>query len=155
MVAAALSALAACGKGGASTHTVALGDSGFVVDIPSDWKVESPMKGFYELEGGRGGPQIMEAPVAAGTGEQMIKSACEGRTELKQGTLPGGGYWFTCKGESKMIQGVTTTRIGVAVPKDDKSSFDCHLETDRDPELALGICKSIRKGGAPAAPASK
>ena len=144
LVAAAATAATACSKGGDSKATVALGQSGFVVDIPSDWKVETPMAGFYEFKGGRGAPQVMESPIGVGNVDDAVKGHCEGRTEIQKGTLPT-GFWLTCKGESQMIKGVTTTQILVRVAKDDKSSFDCHLETDRDPEFALGICKSIRK----------
>src|SRR5205809_251697 len=139
-----LAVLTACGKKGSDTATVDLGSSGFVVDVPSGWTVESPMKGFYSFKGGRGGPQIMESEMAPGAVDDGVKSQCEGRSDVQKGTV-GSGWWLTCKGESKMIKGVQTTVIVARLPKDDKTSFDCHLETDQDPALALGICKSIRK----------
>jgi len=141
----ALILVAACGgKKGSDTATVDLGTTGFVVDVPSGWTVDSPMQGFYGFKGGRGGPQIMESQMAPGTVDDAAKTACEGRSDVQKGAV-GSGWWLTCKGESKMMKGVQTTMIVARIPKDDKSSFDCHLETDQDPAMALGICKSIRK----------
>jgi hypothetical protein len=151
-----LLAAAACGKsdksssgggggGGGETATIALGDSGFTVDAPKGWTVESQMKGFYDFKGGRGGPQIMESQMPPGTLDDAVKNDCDGRTVTGKDALPGGGWWLTCKGESKMVKGVQTTKILARIPKDDKTTFDCHYETDQDPALALGICKSIKK----------
>ena len=55
------------------------------------------------------------------------------------------GVLVSCKGESQMVKGVVTTTFVVELPKGDKASFDCHLETDKDPASAIAICKSIRK----------
>jgi hypothetical protein len=150
-IAAALLAVVACSKksgsegggGGGDTETVPLGSTGFVIDVPSGTKVESPMAGFYELKG-HGHPQIMESHSTAQSADEIVKTWCEGRTDVQKGTLTGGA-WVTCKGESKMMKGVTTTKIIVNVAKDAQSGFDCHLETDQDPAEALAICKSIRK----------
>jgi hypothetical protein len=147
---------AACGSkkdgssnGGGETEAVALGSSGFVADVPKGWTVNSDGPHFYDFkDGGRtahNAPQIMESEMPAGTVDDMAKSRCEGRSDIQKGTLPGNGFWVTCKGESKMMKGVQTTTVFVLVPKDDKAHFDCNLETDEDPARALAICKSIRK----------
>jgi hypothetical protein len=139
-------AAAACGKKGSDKpKPIDLGSSGFTVDVPEGWEIDSPMKGFYDFKHQHGAPQIMESEMAVGNVDDAVKGQCEGRGEVQKGTLPGGGWWLTCKGESKMIKGVTTTQIVVRVPKDDKSSFDCHLETDQDPAPVLELCKSIKK----------
>jgi hypothetical protein len=142
---------AACSKGGGgggagspATQTVALGTTGYVVDVPNGWTVESPMDGFFELEGGRPHPQIMRSPIKPQALDELVKSRCEGRTVLQKETLPGGGVLVSCKGESKMMKGVITTAFEVEIPYDDKS-WSCHLETDDDPAPAIAICKSIRK----------
>jgi hypothetical protein len=152
MIALGLCIAAGCGKsdssksgGGGDTETVALGDSGFTVDVPKGWTVDAPMKGFYDFKGGRGGPQIMESEMGIGTLDETIKNHCDGRTVTGKDALPGGGYWLTCKGESKMVKGVQTTKVITRIPKDAKAVFDCHYETDQDADLALGICKSIKK----------
>jgi len=152
----ALVIVAACSKGGnkdkaggGETQPVDLGTSGYVVDVPKGWTVESQMKGFYDFKDNghmaHNAPQVMEQDMAAGTLDDAVKGRCEGRTDIQKGTLPNNGWWLACKGESKMMKGVQTTQIEVVLPKDDKSSFDCHLETDQDPAQPLGICKSIRK----------
>ena len=152
----ALVILAACSKGGnkdkaggGETAPVDLGTSGYVVDAPKGWTVKSEMKGFYDFEDSghmaHGAPQIMESDMAADKLDDAVKTECEGRTDVQKGTIGTNGWWLTCKGESKMMKGVQTTKIRAVVPKDDKSSFDCHLETDQDVAQPLGICKSIRK----------
>jgi len=140
--------LFACGKsssGKVELEAVALGDTGYVVDVPKGWTVEVPMSGFFELKGGRPHPQIMTAPAPPSALDELVKSTCEGRGEIHKEQLAGGGVFVSCKGESKMVKGVTTTTFVVEVPKGDKASFDCHLETDQDPAPAIAICKSIRK----------
>ncbi len=76
--------------------------------------------------------------------DDAVKNHCDGRKDVQKGTLAD-GIWVTCTGESKMLQGVTTTQILVEVKRGDKESFMCHLETDKDIAVPLGICKSIRK----------
>jgi hypothetical protein len=148
---------AACGSkkdtggssGGGETETVALGSSGFVVDVPKGWTVDTPMQHFYGFKDGghmaHNAPQISETEMSAGTVDDAVKSRCEGRSDVQKGTLAGNGFWVTCKGESKMVKGVQTTTMFVVVPKDDKTHFECNFETDKDPVGPLGICKSIRK----------
>jgi hypothetical protein len=145
--------LAACGKGdkgggggggGGETETVPLGTSGFVVDVPKGTKVDSPMQGFFDLKG-HGLPQIRTSHMAIGTLDDEVKQRCEGKTDVQKGTLPGGGYFYTCKGESKMMKGVQTTTVVSQIPIDDHSSLTCDTETDKDPAQVLAICKSIKK----------
>jgi hypothetical protein len=137
------------GGGGGETTTVDLAASGYVVDVPKGWTVDSQMKGFYDFKDNghmaHGAPQIMESDMPAGTVDDAVKSECDGRTDVQKGTFGANGWWVTCKGESKMMKGLQTTQIKAVLPKDDKSSFDCHLETDKDPAAVLAICKSIRK----------
>lgn len=134
------------GTGGSSAvpPTPSLGTTGYVVDVPKGWTIESPMDGFFELAGGRPHPQIMVSPIKPPSLDELVKSGCEGRTEVQKETLPGGGVFVSCKGESKMMKGVITTAFTVEVPYGDKG-FSCHLETDSDPAPAIAICKSIRK----------
>jgi hypothetical protein len=134
---------AACGKGG-GVETVPLGETGYVVDVPKGWTIESEMKGFYGFKHQHGAPQIMESPIPAPSIDEIVKSRCEGREVVSKEALPSGGAIVTCKGESKMVKGITTTQIATYIPYGDKS-FSCHLETDRDPADAIAICKSIRK----------
>ncbi len=74
------------------------------------------MKGFYELKDGahhaHGAPQILESSLEQGTLDELVKTECEGRTDMKKGELPG-GFWVAFK--------------------DDKTALLCHLETDKDP----------------------
>ncbi|HEY1557381.1 MAG TPA: hypothetical protein VGF94_21245 [Kofleriaceae bacterium] len=138
---------AACGKGankGVETETVALADTGYVVDVPKGWTVEVPMKGFYSFKGAHGAPQILDSP-GARSADDIATAECAGRTDIKKETLPNGaGAAVTCAGPSKMVQGVTTTKILVDIARP-TGGFLCHLETDQDPASALAICKSIRK----------
>jgi len=142
-----LVAVAACGKAKPKTDTVEIGSTGYVVDVPLGWTVTTDMPRFYSLEGGHGGPQILEETSGTpGTVDEDVKAQCEGRSDIKKDTLSNGGFWFTCKGESKMAKGVQTTVIVVKAVKDGgKGFFDCHLETDQDPATTLDVCKSIRK----------
>jgi hypothetical protein len=138
---------AACGKGG--KHELApleIGATGYVVDAPKGWTVESPMKGFYSFKGGKG-PQIMESSVGVSPVDEVKKNHCGTRTIVDSGTLPNGGVFVACKGESEMIKGVTTTMIVVHVPyaNGDMKSLSCDYETDADPAETLAICKSMRK----------
>jgi hypothetical protein len=137
------------GGGGGETQTVDLGTSGFVVDVPKGWTVETPMPNSYDFKDNghmaHGAPQIMEMQMPVGSLDETVKGRCEGRSDVQKGTLPGNGFWATCKGESKMMKGVQTTEIVAAVPKDDKTHFACDVETDKDPAGPLAICKSIRK----------
>lgn len=138
----------ACGKGGggaAKMKTVDLGDSGYVIDVPDGWSVEVPMKGFFEFKGGRPSPQLMQSPIPAPTPDELAASRCEGRTVQTKEALPAGGSFVSCKGESKMIKGVTTTQIAAYVPMGESGSLMCHLETDKDVETVTKICKSMRK----------
>jgi hypothetical protein len=143
-----LALVGACGKGGDSgpkMKTLDLGTTGYVVDVPDGWSVEVPMDGFFEFKGGRPSPQIMVSPSKADTADDIATSRCEGRTkDVKKETLPSGGAFVSCTGESKMIKGVTTTQIVAEIPFGDKS-FTCHLETDKNVETVSKICKSIRK----------
>ena len=137
----------ACGKGGsgaAKMKTVDLGDSGFVVDVPEGWSVQVPMKGFFDFKGGRPAPQIMVSPMKASSADEIVKGHCDGRADIKKEALPGGGAFVSCKGESKMMKGVTTTQIVAEIPNGEET-FKCHLETDKDVETVTKICKSIRK----------
>jgi hypothetical protein len=137
---------AACGSDGpGKLHTVDLGDTGFVIDIPEGWKVESPMKGFFDLEGGRPHPQIMISMSKANTVDELVaSSSCQGRTVVAKESLASGGAFVSCKGESRMMKGVTTTQIVAEIPKGDES-IRCHLETDKGVDMVSQICKSIRK----------
>ncbi|HTR49699.1 MAG TPA: hypothetical protein VMJ10_03265 [Kofleriaceae bacterium] len=141
--------VAACGnksdKGGgaAETETVALADTGYVIDVPKGTTVEVPMKGFYSFKGARGMPQVLDSP-GARSPDDIANAECEGRTDVKKEKLANGAA-VTCKGPSKMLQGVTTTKILVDIAREPSGGFLCHLETDQDPSFALGICKSIRK----------
>lgn len=138
----------ACGKGGggaAKMKTVDLGDSGYVIDVPDGWSVEVPMKGFFELKGGRPSPQLMQSPIAPPSLDELVANRCEGRTVQTKETLPGGGVFVSCKGESKMIKGITTTQIAAYVPMGEHESLMCHLETDKDVDTVSKICKSMRK----------
>jgi hypothetical protein len=78
--------------------------------------------------------------------EDAVKSQCAGRSDIQNGKLGANGWWLSCKGESHVVTGskIITTLIAAAAPHD-KGYFDCHHETDRDPEAALAACKSIRK----------
>ena len=139
----------ACGKGGGGggekLKTVDLGSTGYVIDVPDGWTVDVPMDGFFDFKGGRPTPQVMTMPTHVNTPDELVTSRCEGRTkDVKKETLPGGGSFVSCTGESKMIKGVTTTQIVVEVPKGDEK-FVCHLETDSKADLVAKICKSIRK----------
>src|SRR5438477_81161 len=91
---------AACGKSAPATDTVALGDSGFSIDVPKGWTVEVPMKGFYDFKAsGRnahGAPQIMESEMSLGTVDEAVKNHCEGLEVTGKDALPAGGYWVTC-----------------------------------------------------------
>lgn len=141
-------AVVACGKGGggsAKMKTVDLGDSGYVIDVPDGWSVEVPMKGFFDFKGGRPSPQVMQSPIPAPTPDELATNRCEGRTVQTKEALPGGGAFVSCKGESKMIKGVTTTQIAAYIPMGDRESLMCHLETDKDVETVTKICKSMRK----------
>jgi hypothetical protein len=109
--------LAACGSksggGGGDTATIPRGDTGFTVDAPKGWSIESKIKGFYEVKGDSGGPVIMESSSALralrarslDTLDDAVKVWCSGRTVTGKDNLPGGGYWLTCKGETKMMEG--------------------------------------------------
>jgi hypothetical protein len=139
-----------CGKGdkgdskdAPETETIALGTTGYVVDVPKGWTVEVPMAGFFEFKGGRPKPQIMMTEGAPESLDDLVKGTCDGRPDIQKGTLAN-GVWVACKGESKMIKGVQTTQIAVQV-KGEPKTFDCHLETDKDVDVPLNICKSIRK----------
>jgi hypothetical protein len=140
--------LVACGKGGggdtAKMKTVDLGDTGYVIDVPDGWTVDMPMKGFFDFKGGKPSPQVMISPTKASPVDELATDRCEGRKDIKKETLPGGGAFVSCTGESKMMKGVTTTQIVAEIPKGDES-FTCHLETDKDTETVAKICKSIRK----------
>ena len=146
---AVIALVAACGKsadkggGAVETEAVALGDTGYVIDLPKGTTVETPMKGFYSFKGARGLPQVLDSP-GARSADDIAKAECEGRTDVKKEKLATGAA-VTCTGPSKMIQGVTTTKILVDIAREPSGGFLCHLETDQDPSFALGICKSIRK----------
>ena len=142
-----LALVGACGKGGDSgpkMKTLDLGTTGYVVDVPDGWTVEVPMDGFFDFKGGRPSPQIMTMHTKVNTPDDIATSRCEGRKDIKKETLPGGGSFVACTGESKMIKGVTTTQIVAEIPRGDEK-FTCHLETDQKVELVSKICKSIRK----------
>ena len=140
-------ALAACGKGGTKEMApLELGTSGYVVDAPKGWTVESMMKGFYDFKDEKA-PQIMESSASVSSVEEIVKGHCDGRTVVDKGTLPAGGVFVACKGESHMMKGVTTTVIIAEVPFSggDTKSLSCHYETDADPAASLALCKSMRK----------
>ena len=145
-----LALVGACGKkgGGDSSpkmKTVDLGTTGFVVDVPEGWTVDVPMEGFFEFKGSRTAPQIMVSHGKASTADEIATSRCEGRTkDVKKETLPNGGAFVSCTGESKMVKGVTTTQIVAEIPNGDQS-FMCHMETDKDADVVAKVCKSIRK----------
>jgi hypothetical protein len=137
---------AACSKSGSTKmKTVDLGDTGYVIDVPDDWSVESPMKGFFELKGGRPHPQIMTTPEPPSTIDELAKSTCEGQKDIVKETLPGGGVAVTCTGPSEIGEGRTTTKLAVEIPKGQHSSFDCIVESDKNIDLPTKVCKSIRK----------
>jgi hypothetical protein len=152
---------AACGSkkdkggsssGGGETQTVDLGTSGFVVDIPKGWTVDTSRQGWYDFkEGGQiayGAPHIMEMPgqIDAVNPDHpdlvsMIESRCSHLSDVQKGTLPGSGFWVTCSDtERRML-----TEVFAVVPEDEKKHFECSAETDKDPASPLAICKSIRK----------
>src|SRR5580704_11917560 len=138
---------AACGK--SAKHELApldLGTTGYVVDAPKDWTIESPMKGFYSFKGGHG-PQIMESSLGVSPADDVKLHHCANRTVVDSGTLPNGGVFVACKGESEMLKGTTTTMIVAHVPYagGDMKSLSCNYETDTEPAEALALCKSMRK----------
>jgi hypothetical protein len=144
---------AACGSkdkdsdkgGGGDKKTIELGTTGFVVDVPESCVLDAKMEGFFDFDKCRPSPQIMVSRMKASTADEIEKSRCEGQSDIKKESLAGGGVLVTCKGPSKMMEGVTTTKIVAEIPKDDQSSFKCHLETDKDADQVIAICKSIRK----------
>ena len=142
---------AACGnkepdKGGAGgKKTIDLGTTGFVVEVPESCTLDAKMEGFFDFDNCRPSPQIMVIKMKASHGDELEKSRCEGQSDIKKESLASGGVLVTCKGPSKMMEGVTTTKIAAVIPKDDQSSFRCHLETDKDVTQVIDICKSIRK----------
>src|SRR4051812_19409462 len=101
--------LGACGKkadSGPKMKTVDLGTTGFVVDVPDGWSVEVPMEGFFEFKGSHSAPQIMVSHGKASSADELVTSRCEGRTkDVKKETLPSGGAFVSCTGESKMVKG--------------------------------------------------
>jgi len=144
----AAATVAACGKSKKpETAPADIGSTGYVVDVPAGWTVKMDMDRFYSVEGAGGsGPQIIDQPSGSpGTLDVDIKNLCDGRTDVHKDAIGKSGYWYTCKGESKMMKGVVTTKIAAIVPRDGQGFFDCHLETDEDPAQALAICKSIHK----------
>src|SRR5262245_60857030 len=141
-------AVSACGKkGGApATETKPLGDSGFVVDAPKSWTVDSPMKGFYGF-GKATVLQIMQSssPPPANV-DELVERKCKDQNDVTKESLPSGGFFVQCKGPSKMIKGFTTTKIQAVIPTKDGQSIECGLETDKDDEVktAAGVCRSLR-----------
>ena len=133
------------GGGGGGKKTIDLGTTGFVVEVPEGCTLDAKMEGFFDFDGCRPSPQIMLSRMKASTADELEKSRCEGQTDVKKESLAGGGVLVTCKGPSKMMEGVTTTKIVAEIPKDDQSSFKCHFETDKDPTQVIDICKSVRK----------
>jgi|HubBroStandDraft_5_1064220.scaffolds.fasta_scaffold401139_2 hypothetical protein len=139
-------AFAACGKKQHELAPLDLGTTGYVVDAPKGWTVDSQMKGFYSFKGGHG-PQIMESSLGVSPVDEVKQHHCGSRTVVDSGTLSNGGVFVACKGESEMLKGTTTTMIVVHVPYagGDMKSLSCNYETDSDPTDALAICKSMRK----------
>ena len=143
--------VAACGSKdkeaaqAAAKKTIDLGTTGCVVDVPEGCTLDAKMEGFFDFDRCRPSPQIMVSKMKASTADEIATSRCEGQGDIKKESLPNGGVLVTCKGPSKMMQGVTSTKIVAEIPKDDQSSFKCHFETDRDPAQVIEICKSIRK----------
>lgn len=132
------------GGDGDKMKTIDVGDTGFTIEVPADWTIETPMKGFYGFKPGRGTPQIMEFSGSPETPEGMAAQHCEGRTVTRQETLGNGGVLVSCKGPSKMMQGVTTTKVVVEVPAGNVS-LRCHYETDHLAGLIEKVCSSLRK----------
>ena len=130
----AIALVLACSTPRPELQTVELGATGYVIDVPKGWTVESPMSGFYELKGGHPHPQIITAPAPPSDLETLAKNTCDGRRDVRKEHLPGGGVLVACEGA-----------FVVEIPKGDRASFDCQLESDQDPATAIAICTSIRK----------
>jgi hypothetical protein len=135
------------GGGDGKPQTLAIGDSGFVVDVPAGWTLNEDRKGMYTVKlPTHHGLHIEEETFPASKPEELAEPCQErGRTIATSEALPSGGAVVTCKGESTVAKGVMMTMVHVSIVKDAKSSFSCFIDTEDDPAAVLGVCKSIRK----------
>jgi len=123
---------------------VALGHSGFVVDVPAGWTVKSPIDGIYQLVGGAPAPQIIWWLGKMPTRVELRSDTCRGHQMIEEQALPGGGLFVTCKGPSAIMKGVITTKA-VAMLPNGTESMRCQLETDGAADVPIRICRSLRK----------
>lgn len=136
----------ACGRSGQPTEEKALGHSGYVVDAPRSWTVETEVHSFYTIRGSEQlGVQITESFAMPPSVEELASQVCSGQKAVQE-TLPGGGFFVQCKGAGRGT-GPATTRIEAVVPAGDGKSLRCHLETDREAAAAAAasICRSLRR----------
>lgn len=137
------------GGGDGKPQTLAIGDTGFVVDVPAGWVIKENQKGMFLASGNLGDKHravhIEEATFAASKPDELAGTACDGRKVATSEALPAAGAALTCTSASTAVQGVTMTLVTASIPRDANSSFSCFEETDHDPAPLLTICKSIRK----------
>jgi hypothetical protein len=108
------------------------------------------MDRFYSAKDGNDHTvaQIIDSQASGESMDDAVKSRCAGRSEINKATIGSNGFWYSCKGESHVLKGSTiiTTVVGAVVPRDGGSgSLECNYETDRDADISLAVCKSLRK----------
>jgi hypothetical protein len=143
-----LLALSAC-KGKTKLETKPIADSGFVIDLPSDWSVKSDMKDFYTVGSGEHGTSIQ---VIVHDGDSMpssldeLATSCAKPDKATKESLPGGVMFMSCEAKVAEIKGkpVMATKISALAPGDKKIA-ECSLATDKDVDLVESVCKSLRK----------
>jgi hypothetical protein len=140
--------LVACGKG-SKMHTVAIGDSGFVADVPEDWTIEDRGAGMFKVKGGPLGraPLVEVLPAPLDSVDNIVAAFCKGHGELSTETLRGGGVFVKCQVPSHFDEGASRTAYYLELPNGDRLRINCFGSgsSDATAELPIKICKSIRK----------
>jgi hypothetical protein len=141
--------LAACHQtdaGAGKTETVPLGKTGFVLDVRKGSEVNESPNDVFRITSPKTA-EIAHFYVSVdrlGTLDDAVKRNCGGRSDLEQGSLPGGGTWMTCVGKTELV---SVTYVLVRVPIDQHSAFNCTADQIDDlVRPVLAICKTIRKG---------
>jgi len=140
-------ALAACKGGSAARPEIKpIGDSGFVVDAPADWKVEADMKDFYTVTSDHhrdGWAQVMVSDRAgAASLDDLVKSTnCTDPSKAIKETTAAGTFFVQCEGKNGSF---TLTKIAAEATSGTRHA-SCHIDTDANVAADAAVCKSLRK----------
>jgi hypothetical protein len=118
-------------------QTVAIGATGYVVDVPGGMVAESDSTTVMFDHG----PAISTIEARPVVSEHVTQETCEGSLDIEQETLPDGGVFVSCRPPTSGFAGIAELHAGNEI------NIRCGyvVSTPKAAETAQAICRSIRK----------